>query len=99
MQRMHTGQVPPQVNTAGQLRPANKARKLTTHEQRVVDLLAVCSFDHPSEQQHHHHCHFHHRARCFTNNELPAHYRCGTGYCPSIASLVRSSPRPLLHQH
>jgi hypothetical protein len=71
---MHTGQVPPQANSAGQSRPANKPRKLTTHEQRVGDFVAVCSLDNTSEQQQHHHCHFHHRARCFTSIELPAHY-------------------------
>ena len=99
MQCMHTGQVPLQANTAGPSCPANKPRKLTAHEQRVGDLVVGCSLDNTSKQQHHHHCHFHHRTRCFTSIDIPAHYSCGTGYCPSIGLLGWSSPRPLLHQH
>ncbi|KAM0706682.1 hypothetical protein Q7P35_006011 [Cladosporium inversicolor] len=37
MQRMHTGQAPPQANIAGHPRPAAKPRKLSAHDQQVVE--------------------------------------------------------------
>lgn len=37
MQRMHTGQAPPPANTAGHPRPAAKPRKLSAHDQQVLE--------------------------------------------------------------